>query len=313
MKSLYKYLLILTIIPFILSIKNIYNENLYGYLYIQNIISLYIIFIETLIIKFKLKSLKNPLPNYFISITYVMLIYTLNVLMDGYIGNDIKSITIIIILNSLYYISWSNFKDFESIDGLMYPSIIFASLINISLTFERDLKLLIIGWLLISLMNIFLAIKTKNTWPLLISFIAPLSIIYQAGLTDVYVLDFIIFFTLSSIISYIAFLIDKNKIYIIGPLIGLYLFVIVNNIVYYNRINLYISLLFTIISMIIYYLLNNLYKTRVLFIATYASAMTTLLLINLFITNLAITLYIITILLLLKFRNLIKLKYYTLK
>jgi len=313
MKYLYKYLLILTIIPFILSIKNIYNENLYGYLYIQNIISLYIILIESIIIKFKLKSKKNPLPNYFISIVYVMFVYTSNILMHGYIANDIKNILIIIILNVLYYISWSNFKNYETIDGLMYSSIIFATMINISLTFEKDLKSLIIGWLLISLMNIFLAIKTKNTLPLLISFVAPLSILYQTGLTDVYFLDFIIFFTLSSIISYIAYNITKNIIYSIGPLIGLYLFILVNNIVYYSIINLFISIIFTILATIVFYILNNKFQNKTLFIATYASAMTILLLINLLITNLAIALYITTIILILKYREVIKVKYYSLK
>jgi len=233
--------------------------------------------------------------------------------MDGYLSNSLKSISLIIILNSLFYISWSNFKDLNSINGLMYSSIIFATLTNISLTFESDLKLLIIGWLLLSLMNIFLALKTKNAWPLLISFIAPLSILYQTGLSGIYLLDFIIFFTLSSILSYIAYKITSDKIFLNGPLIGFYLFIIVNNIVYYNKINLFISIIFTLLSIIIYYSLNNKYKTKVLFIATYVSAMASLLLINLFISNLAITLYIITIILLYKYRNLIKLKYYSLR
>jgi len=233
--------------------------------------------------------------------------------MDGYNTNDTKSNLVIIVLNLLYYISWSKFKNFETIDGLMYPSIVFATLINISLTFERDLKLLIIGWLLISLMNIFLAIKTKNTLPLLISFVAPLSILYQTGLTDVYFLDFIIFFTLSSIIAYIAYNITKNIIYIIGPLIGLYLFILVNNIVYYNIINLYISIIFTILATIVFYFLNNKFNNKTLFIATYASAMTILLLINLLITYLAIALYVTTIILILKYKEVIKIKYYSLK
>lgn len=313
MNFIYKYVIILSIIPFLYILYNIYNKDNTNFIFLQNIFAMYIFLIETIIIKLKLKSRKNPTPNYFISLSFIMLIYTINFLMDGYLSNSLKSITLIIILNSLFYISWSNFKDYNSINGLMLSSIIFATLTNISLTFESNLKLLIIGWLLLSLMNIFLAIKTKNAWPLLISFIAPLSIIFQTGLSGIYLLDFIIFFTLSSILSYIAYKITSDKIFLNGPLIGFYLFIIVNNIVYYNKINLFISIIFTFLSTIIYYSLNNKYKTKVLFIATYVSAMASLLLINLFISNLAITLYIITIILLYKYRNLIKLKYYSLR
>lgn len=290
---------------------DIYNRHS-SVITILNIIGLYSLFVEYIINNLKWRSINSSIPKYFLSLSYIMTVNTIVVYRDGYFEDSIRNVIVLIILNILFYFSWSQYNKDKEITGLMYSSIIFTSMMNLSLTFEQNIKMLTFGWLLISCMNIYLAIVCKNIYPLIISTAAPISIIYQTGLTNLFFLDFILFFIIFTINSLLALYISKNKLYLNGALVSIVFSILINNISYNNKEKTMVSIMFLILLSILTYYLANKFKSKVLYLSTYISATGAFINIAVITIYISITLLILLIILLIYKKHEIKKLYYQL-
>ena len=187
---------------------------------ILNLIVIFFFLVEWLINKLKLKT-SNSLPNYFLPIILFYSVNSVGIYKVGFFHYDLKNIATTIVINISFFLSWGFYKKNTEVKSLQFISLLFATLTNLNLTFEKDVRMLAVGWGLIAAMNIFLASRTKNTSPLFISIAAMLSIIYQIGGSNFYVIDILYVIVVMSVNSLIGFEISKEQKWFLAPLFGL--------------------------------------------------------------------------------------------
>ena len=187
---------------------------------VLNFIAIFFFFVEFIINKLKLKNI-NSLPNYFLPLMFLYVVNSIGIYKVGFFQYDIKNVVLTILINFSFFISWSFYTPAKAINSLQFVSIIFATMTNLNLTFEKDPRILAVGWSLLAAMNIFLASRSKNTTPLFISIAATLSIIYQIGGSNFYALDILYVITVMGIHSIIGYELSKNKRWFLAPLAGL--------------------------------------------------------------------------------------------
>lgn len=221
---------------------------------ILNFIVLFFFLVEKLINKLNLKT-SNSLPNYFLPIILLYSVNSIGIYKVGFFQYDLKNIAITIIINLSFFLSWSFYKAGTEIKSIHFISLLFATMTNLNLTFEKDARMLAVGWSLIAATNIFLASRMKNTNPLFISIAAMLSIIYQIGGSNFYVIDILYVIVAMSINSLIGYAISKDHKWFLAPLFGLGIAITAINLIHSS------SNLIIIFSILILLLLNLLFIT----------------------------------------------------
>ena len=221
---------------------------------ILNFIVLFFFLVEKLINKLNLKT-SNSLPNYFLPIILLYSVNSIGIYKVGFFQYDLKNIAITIIINLSFFLSWSFYKTGKEIKSIHFISLLFATMTNLNLTFEKDARMLAVGWSLIAAINIFLASRMKNTNPLFISIAATLSIIYQIGGSNFYVIDILYVIVAMIINSLIGYEISKDHKWFLAPLFGLGIAITAINLIHSS------SNLIIIFSIFILLLLNLLFIT----------------------------------------------------
>lgn len=236
----------------LISINIIKNTDIYKMVEfpftVLNFIAIFFFFVEFIINKLKLKTI-NSLPNYLFPLIFLYIVNSIGIYKVGFFQYDVKNIVITVIINLSFFISWSLYTPHKTINSWQYVSIIFATMTNLNLSFEKDPQILAVGWSLLAAINIFLASRTKNTAPLFISIAATLSIIYQIGGSNVYALDIVYVLTVMGLYSIIGYEISKNKKWFLTPLVGLGLVITAINLINSTSNQIIIFTIFLLIGL----------------------------------------------------------------